>query len=87
MTCRHVLLIARPETLASLFRPSHGVRCADGAYDGKPVYQAVSERQPAPPVTVVILPRSTAVPSPAAGTAPSQRDRHIQVIGDKGRMG
>jgi len=38
-------------------------------------------------VAVVIPPRSTAVPSPAAGTAPSQRDQHIQMIGDKGRMG
>ena len=60
---------------------------ADGTYDGEPVYRAVSERQPDPPVAVVIPPRSTAVPSPAAGTAPSQRDQHIQMIGDKGRMG
>ena len=60
---------------------------ADGAYDGEPVYRAVSERQPDPPVAVVIPPRSTAVPSPAARTTPSQRDQHIQMIGDKGRMG
>ena len=60
---------------------------ADGAYDGEPVYQAVAERQPDPPVAVVIPPRSTAVPSPAASTAPSQRDQHIRMIGDKGRMG
>ncbi len=60
---------------------------ADGAYDGEPIYQAVAERQPDPPVAVVIPPRSTAVPSPAAGTAPSQRDQHIRMIGDKGRMG
>ena len=38
-------------------------------------------------MTVVIPPRSTAVPSTAAGTAPSQRDRHIRMIGDKERMG
>ena len=49
---------------------------ADGADDGEPVYQAVVEHQPDPPVAVVIPPRSTAVPSPAAGTAPSQRDQH-----------
>ena len=55
----------------------------DGGCDGRPVHQAVSERQPDPPVAVVIPPRSTAVPSPAAGTTPSQRGRHIQVIGDK----
>ncbi len=60
---------------------------ADGAYDGEPVYRAVAERQPDPPVAVVIPPRSTAVPSAAAGIAPTQRDQHIQMIGDKGRMG
>ena len=59
---------------------------ADGAYDGEPVYRAVSERQPDPPVDVVIPPRSTAAPSAGAGTAPTQRDRHIQLIRDKGRM-
>ena len=60
---------------------------ADGAYDGEPVYRAVAERQPDPPAAVVIPPRATAVPSPTAGTAPSQRDRHIRMIRDKGRMG
>ena len=60
---------------------------ADGAYNGEPVHRAVAERQPDPPVAVVIPPRSTAVPSTAAGTAPSQRDQHIRMIGDKGRMG
>ena len=59
---------------------------ADGAYDGEPVYRAVAEHQPDPPVAVTIPPRSTAVPSPAAGTTPSQRDQHIQMIRDKGRM-
>ncbi len=38
-------------------------------------------------MTVVVPPRSTAVPSTAAGTALSQRDRHIQLIGDNERMG
>ena len=60
---------------------------ADGAYDGEPVYRAVARHQPDPPVAVVIPPRSTAVPSTAAGTAPNQRDRHIQAIRSKGRMG
>ncbi len=59
---------------------------ADGAYDGEPTYQAVAERQPDPPVAVIIPPRSTAVPSLAAGTTPSQRDGHVQTIRDKGRM-
>jgi len=60
---------------------------ADGAYDGEPVYRAVAARKPDPPVAVIIPPRSTAVPSPDAGTTPTQRDRHIQMIGDKGRIG
>jgi len=60
---------------------------ADDAYDGEPTYQAVAERQPDPPVAVIIPPRSTAVPSLAAGTTPSQRDGHIQMIQAKGRLG
>ncbi len=59
----------------------------DGAYDGDPVYRAVSERQADPPVAVVIPPRSTAVPSSKASTAPTQRDQHIQMIHAKGRLG
>src|SRR3712207_2847418 len=60
---------------------------ADGAYDGGPVYRAVAEHQPDPPVAVVIPPRATAVPSPSADTTPSQRDHHIRMIQDKGRLG
>ena len=60
---------------------------ADGAYDGEPVYRAVAARQPDPPAAVIIPPRGSAVPSPTAGTTPSQRDRHIRMIRDKGRLG
>ncbi len=60
---------------------------ADGAYDGEPVYRAVAARQPDPPAAVVVPPRATAVPGPAAGTAPTQRDRHLRTIRDKGRLG
>ena len=60
---------------------------ADGAYDGEPVYRAVSERQSDPPVAVVIPPCSTAVPGPVADTTPSQRDRHLQLIRDKWCLG
>src|SRR5215213_6056390 len=59
---------------------------ADGAYDGEPVYRAVAERRPDPPAAVVIPPRASAVPSPTADTAPSQRDQHIRMIQDRGRM-
>ncbi len=60
---------------------------ADGAYDGEPVYRAVSERQPDPPVAVIIPPRAGAVASATANTMPSLRDRHIRMIEDRGRMG
>src|ERR671915_994099 len=60
---------------------------ADGAYDGEPVYRAVAERQPDPPAAVVIPPRASAVPSATADTTPTQRDRHIRMIEDRGRMG
>jgi hypothetical protein len=35
---------------------------------------------------VIVPPRIDAVPSDAAKTAPSQRDRHIQAIAERGRM-
>jgi hypothetical protein len=60
---------------------------ADGTYDGEPIYRAIAERQPDPPVTVIIPPRATAVPSPNADTTPTQRDQHIRMIQDRGRLG
>ena len=59
---------------------------ADGAYDGDPVYRAVADRAPA--ATVIIPPRASAVVSEvsAAGT-PTPRDRHIEMIAAKGRLG
>ena len=60
---------------------------ADGAYDGEPVYRAVAERQPDPPAAVIIPPRASAVASRTSGTVPSQRDVHIRMIEDRGRMG
>ena len=59
---------------------------ANGAYDGEPVYRAVSARQPDAPVDVVIPPRATAAPSGGADATPTQRDRHVRLIRDKGRM-
>src|SRR3954469_18908426 len=58
---------------------------ADGAFDQESVYAAVAERHPG--ADVVVPPRSTAVPSATAETAPTQRDRHLQLIAEKGRMG
>ena len=58
---------------------------ADGAYDGDPVYRIIAERAPA--AAVIIPPRSTAVPSNTAETAPTQRDQHLQLIQERGRLG
>src|SRR4029079_10874330 len=59
---------------------------ADGAYDGEPVYQAIADHQPDPPLDVVIPPRASAVPSTKNAEAQSQRDRHIRLIAERGRM-
>jgi hypothetical protein len=56
---------------------------ADGAYDQEGVAAAVAERHPE--VAVIVPPRSTAVPSETAETAPTQRDRHLQCIAEHGR--
>jgi transposase len=58
---------------------------ADAAYDGDPTYRTVLERHP--DAVVVIPPRSTAVLSDTAETKPTQRDRHIELLAEKGRMG
>jgi IS5 family transposase len=57
---------------------------ADGAYDQDRVYDDVAEHSAE--AAVVVPPRSTAVLSASAETDPTQRDRHIQVIAEQGRM-
>ena len=59
---------------------------ADGAYDGEPVYQAATSRQPDRPPDVVIPPRASAVPGTEDPDAQSQRGRNIRLIAEKGRM-
>ena len=56
---------------------------ADGAYDQEGVSAAVAERHPN--AAIILPPRSTAVPSETAATAPTQRDRHLQSIAEHGR--
>ena len=56
----------------------------DGAYDQDGVYASVGERHPE--AAVIVPPRATAVPSATAETAPTQRDRHLERIAEKGRM-
>ena len=58
---------------------------ADGAFDRDDVYAGIVGRHP--DVAVVVPPRSSAVPSATAETAPTQRDRHLEVIAERGRMG
>src|SRR6201987_2478923 len=57
----------------------------DGAYDQDGVYGAVSARHPE--AAVIVPPRSNAVPSETAETAPTPRERHLQAIAEHGRMG
>src|SRR3954465_14398332 len=57
----------------------------DGAYDRDDVYAEVAARHPA--AAVVVPPRANAVPSEAAETTPTQRDRHLRCIAERGRMG
>jgi hypothetical protein len=58
---------------------------ADGAFDRDDVYAGIVGRHP--DAAVIVPPRSSAVPSATAETAPTQRDRHIEVIAERGRMG
>src|SRR5881275_1694246 len=57
----------------------------DGAYDRDDVYREVCQRHP--DAAVIVPPRSSAVPSATAETAPTKRDQHLQLIAERGRMG
>jgi hypothetical protein len=57
----------------------------DGAYDRDDVYAGVAVRYPA--AAVVVPPRANAVPSKTAEIAPTQRDRHLRCIAERGRIG
>jgi hypothetical protein len=48
---------------------------ADGAYDQDGVYGEVARHSP--DAAVIVPPRSSAVPSQMASTAPTPRDRHL----------
>jgi len=56
---------------------------ADGACNQEGLSAAVAECCPA--AAIIVPPRSTAVPSEAAETEPTQRDRHLQSIAEHGR--
>jgi Transposase DDE domain len=57
----------------------------DGAYERDDVYAEVAARHP--DADVIVPPRSSAVPSAAAETAPTQRDAHLRCIAERGCMG
>jgi hypothetical protein len=56
----------------------------DGAFDRDDVYGEVAGRHPDAPV--IVPPRSSAVPSAAAETMPTQRDEYLKFIAEHGRM-
>jgi hypothetical protein len=58
---------------------------ADGAYDGEPTVQALSERFGSA-IEVTIPPPKNAILSPEAAQNPNARDRHIADIAAHGRM-
>ena len=59
---------------------------AEGAHDRDPVYQAAAARQPGSPIKVTIPPRADAVLSTADPDQQSPRDRHIQLLTERGRI-
>ena len=65
--------------------PPVGFITGDGAYDRDDVYVEVAARHPE--AAVVVPPRANAVPSAAAETAPTLRDRHLRCIAERGRTG
>src|ERR671919_988062 len=57
----------------------------DGAYDRDDIYAEVAARHP--DADVIVPPRSSAVPSGTAETAPTRRDAHLRCLAEHGRMG
>jgi hypothetical protein len=57
----------------------------DGAYDRNDVYVGVAAWHP--DADIIVPPRSSAVPSETAETAPTQCDAHLQLIAERGRTG
>ena len=77
-TILHALLLDRIDGPVASFT-------ADGAFDRDDVYAEVAARHP--DAAVIVPPRSSGVPSETAATAPTQRDRHLQLIAERGRRG
>ncbi len=76
--------------MPALLRQPEGVVAsliADGAYDRDPVYQAAAALQPGVPIEVIIPPRADAVLSTADPDQQTPRNRHIQLMAERGRIG
>ena len=58
---------------------------ADGAYEQDGAYGEIAAGHPG--ASVIVPPPSSAVPSVMAETAPPRRERHLQTIAERGRMG
>lgn len=58
---------------------------ADGAFDHDDVYGKAAACHP--DAAVIVPPRLSAVPSGTAEAAPTRRDRHIEVVAERGRIG
>jgi len=56
----------------------------DGAFDRDDVHDEVAKRHP--DAAVIVPPRSSGVLSETAATEPTQRDRHLQFIAERGRI-
>ena len=57
----------------------------DGAYDRDDVYAELAARHPAAAVIVPL--RANALPSDAAQIVPTQHDRHLRCLAERGHMG
>src|SRR5438270_704749 len=75
--------------LVLTLRQPEGVIASDRGWRlrWRPCYQAAAARQPGRPPDVVIPPRTSAVPSTADPDRQSPRDRHIQLMAERGRIG
>ena len=83
LTDQHMDDPSQVGSLLAQIEEKTGKVIADGAYDGAPTYQSIAQHGDA--IEVVIPPRKTAVSSNEQ-SPPNQRDRHIDMINNEGRL-
>jgi hypothetical protein len=84
LTCKDIDDAAMADALLDQIADPIASFTADGGYDQDQVTQAVAERHP--DAAVIVPPRAGAVASASAEIAPTQRDRHLRMIADRGHM-